>query len=174
MTHVTSTVLAIAVFSSPLLAQNPQQPKPACGLITIAEVSKYSGGPVEVDAKASGEDTDSASSGCVWKVKGSNAPPVVILTIENGDLPGSAERLLGKPPAGGRVPASFSARKVEAFSGPPPSAVPGLGDEAFYRDFERVKGGALLVRRGIWFVSFSGSMSKDGYIALARLVLQRM
>jgi hypothetical protein len=70
---------------------------------------------------------------------------------------------------------AFAAARVEAFgNGPKPAPVPGLGDEALYRDFERVKGGALIVRRGPAVVTMSGSLAKDGFVSLARLVFGRL
>jgi outer membrane protein OmpA-like peptidoglycan-associated protein len=166
-------VVAVLVAGAP--AQTPPRQLIACKLLTVDEVGKFSSaGPVEVDPRASGEDAD-GSTGCTWQTKGSTAPPVVILTVENGDTPGMAERMLGTKPQGDRVTATFSLRKVQTFGDPPPpTPVAGLGDEALYRDFQRVKGGALLVRRGNWIVTFSGSAPKDAYIALARLVLQRI
>lgn len=158
-------------------AQSQTKPLIACRLLTLDEVGRFaSGGPVEIDPKQSGEDdSDGISSGCTWQVKGSKSPPVAILTIEDGDVPSQAERVLGTKPPNGRVAARFSLRKVQAFGNPPPpTAIPGLGDEAFYRDFEHVKGGALLIRRGTHIVTFSGSVPKDAYVTLAPLVLQRM
>ncbi len=169
-------VLTTAAPQAQKPAAQTQKPLIACRLLTFDEVARFSGGaPVEIDPKQSGEDDSDGSSSCTWQVKGGKLPPVVILTVENGDTPGAGERVLGTKPAEGRVAAKFSLRKMQAFGNPPPpTAVPGLGDEALYRDFERVKGGALLVRRGAQIVTFSGSVHKDAYIALARLVLQRI
>jgi hypothetical protein len=75
----------------------------------------------------------------------------------------------------GRRIVRFKAAEVEAFGGGPcPAAVAGLGDAALYRDFQKVKGGALLVRRGTVVFTFSGSVSRDAMIALARLVAGRL
>src|SRR5262245_29355761 len=152
-----------------------QTPLIACKLLTVDEVTKASNaGSLEIDPRASGEDAD-GSTGCTWQIKGSKAPPVVILTVENGDTPGVTERALGTKPSVDRVTATFSLRKIQTFGDPPPpTPIPGLGDEALYRDFQRVKGGALLVRRGKWIVTFSGAAPKDAHLTLARLVLQRI
>src|SRR5262249_4843217 len=117
---------------------------PACELLTLAEVGRVAGGTMEIDPSASGED-DRGGDNCVWRVKGTR-DPVVAFRIE---------RLAAAPKADG----AFKAAEVEAFGGGPrPAAVPGLGDAALYRDFQKVKGGALLVRRGTTVFSFSGSV----------------
>jgi hypothetical protein len=146
-----------------------------CQLVTVDEVAKSSQtGPIEIDRKSSGENPDDGSSSCTWIVKGGGVP-VVILTIENADVPDAAEQALGTEPAGGRRQANFSLRKMQTFGDPPPpAAVPGLGDEALYRDFKNGKGGALLIRRGFWIVTFSGSAPRDVYVALGKLVLERL
>jgi len=43
-----------------------------------------------------------------------------------------------------------------------------------YRDFERAKGGALIVRRGTVVLGMSGSLPRDAYLSLARLLLPRL
>lgn len=136
--------------------------KDACQLLTIEEVAKAANaGPLAIDPQTSGE-TDNGGSSCTWQPKGQ--APAVILTVENGARPG------------GTAAARFAASKIETFGGgrTQPAAVPGLGDEALYRDFDNGKGGALLVRRGNDIVTFSGSARRDVYVALARLVLQRL
>jgi len=134
--------------------------KSACELLTLAEVGRVGGGTMEIDPSASGDD-DRGGDNCVWRVKGTRDPVVVF----------RVERLAAAPKAEG----AFKAAEVEAFAGGPrPAAVPGLGDAALYRDFQKVKGGALLVRRGTTVFSFSGSVAKDAMVSLARLVLGRL
>jgi hypothetical protein len=115
---------------------------------------------METDPSASGED-DRGGDNCVWRVKGTR-DPVVVFRIE-------------RLPATPKAESAFKAAEVEAFGGGPrPAAVPGLGDAALYRDFQKARGGAILVRRGTTVFTFSGSVSKDAMVSLVRLVLGRL
>ncbi len=172
--HAVIALLALAV---PVLAQKPNakpeaQKRSACQLVSLDEITKLTGrSPVEINPSASGPD--GASDYCSWRIKGTE-DTVIEMGIENLDVPDLAEQVTGRRPSDVRIAAKFKIRKIQAFSDPPePAAVPGLGDEALYRDFQRAKGGALLVRRGSRLFSCSGSQSKDAYIGLAKLVLQR-
>ena len=127
----------------------------------LAEIGKIAGGSaIEIDPSASGVD-DNGGDNCVWKVKG-NPNPFIVFQVK-------------RVPANRQIEAAFGVDRVEAFGGgPAPAGVSGLGDEALYRDFERVKGGCLLVRQARSIVSFSGPVGRDAYVTLARLVLQRL
>jgi hypothetical protein len=141
-----------------LPAGAPGAGRPACELLTVEEVGRVAGGPVTIDPSASGED-DRGGDNCVWK-RGGNV--VVETRIQRAPSPQQAQRL-------------FQAARTEAFgTRPAPAAVAGLGDEALYRDFERAKGGALIVRRGAVVVGMSGSLPRDAYLMLTRLLLPRL
>ena len=130
----------------------------ACELLAREEVGRVAGGSVAIDPSASGPD-DRGGDNCVWTRSGRVAAEMRV------------ERLASPQ----RAAQAFAASRVEAFgNGPAPGPVPGLGDEALYRDFERVKGGALIVRRGPAVVTLSGTLPKDGFVSLARLVLGRL
>lgn len=139
----------------------PQAKRSACDLLSLAEIGKLAGGSaIEIDPSQSGPD-DNGGDNCVWKVKG-NPNPFIVFQVKRV----AADR---------RIDAVFSGDRVEAFGGgPAPASVSGLGEEALYRDFEKVKGGCLLIRQGRSIVTFSGSVGKDAYVTLARLVLQRL
>ena len=169
--------IALLALAAPVLAQKPSgkpeaQKRSACQLVSLEEITKLTGkGPLEINPSASGPD--GATDYCSRRVKGSEAT-VIEMGIENLDVPDLAEQVAGRQSTDVRVAAKFKLRKIQAFSDPPePAAVPGLGDEALYRDFQRAKGGALLVRRGSRLFSCSGGVSKDAYIGLAKLILQR-
>ena len=168
--------LAAAAMAQKANAQVQVSKRPACDLLSLEELTKHTGAAnLEIDRRSSGPDPDSFSDGCTWQAKGGKTPPVAILTVQNIDVPDQMEKLTGKPPAEGRIKVHFGNLMIEAFGGnPPPAKVAGLGDEAFYRDFTNGKGGALLVRRGARVVTFSGSVRKDAYVALAKLVLERI
>ena len=136
-------------------------PRTACELLTLAEIGKIAGSSaIEIDPSQSGPD-DTGGDNCVWKVKG-NPNPFMVFQIK-------------RVPADRKVEAAFSDERVSAFGGgPAPAAVSGLGDEALYRDFQRVKGGCLILRHGRNLVSFSGPVGRDAYVTLARLILQRL
>jgi hypothetical protein len=153
----------------------PPPPRTACTLVTVAEVMRATGAAnVEIDKAGSGEDPGSGLSGCTWRIKGGTRA-LVEMTIENAQMPTAVEQVTGTPAGGDRVGSAFSLRKLQAFSGgPEPAPVAGLGDEAFYRDFTGAKGGALLMRQGAEIVTMSGSVGKDAYVALARLVSGRL
>jgi hypothetical protein len=144
----------------------------ACQILTIQEVAKFTGlSALAIVADESGPD--GSADNCAWRVPGK--ADGVILTLENLDVPDLAEQMTGKQTSAERVKNHFRLRRTQAYGGYPPEVpVAGLGDEAFYRDFEHAKGGCLLVRRGSQSISLSGSVSKDIYLGLARLVLQRM
>jgi hypothetical protein len=132
--------------------------RPACELLTREEVGRVAGGAVTIDQSSSGED-DRGGDNCVWK-RGRDV--AVEMRIQRAPSPPQAQRL-------------FQEGRVEAFgTRPGPAAVPGLGDEALYRDFERAKGGALIVRRGAVVVGMSGTVPRDAYLTLARLLLPRL
>jgi hypothetical protein len=132
--------------------------RPACELLTLEEVGRVAGGAVTIDQSSSGED-DRGGDNCVWK-RGRDV--AVEMRIQRAPSPQQAQRL-------------FQDGRVEAFgTRPAPAAVPSLGDEALYRDFERAKGGALIVRRGAVVVGMSGTVPRDAYLTLARLLLPRL
>lgn len=170
------SVLSISAHAQKEGSQKQTAKRMACQLLSLEEVAKFAGsGPLEIEPTTSGPG-DGESSSCTWQPKGvKNASAVAILTIENLDVPDQVEKMMGSPPAEGRVKTHFRLRKIQTFSNPPePTAISGLGDEALYRDFENAKGGALLVRRAAMAVTFSGSARRDTYVGLAKLVLQRL
>ena len=132
--------------------------RPVCELISADEVGRIAGTRVVVDPSASGED-DRGGDNCVWKA---GARVVVEMRVQRAPSPQEAQRL-------------FRETRTEAYgSRPEPAKVAGLGDEALYRDFERAKGGALIVRRGTVVLGMSGSLPRDAYLSLARLLLPRL
>ncbi len=132
--------------------------RPACEMVSLEEVGRLAGAPVTIDRSASGED-DRGGDNCVWKARGQ---VVVEVSVQRAPSPQQAQRL-------------FLETRTEAFGArPEPAKVPGLGDEALYRDFERAKGGALIVRRGSAVVGMSGSLPRDAHLSLARLLLPRL
>jgi hypothetical protein len=132
--------------------------RPACELLTVEEVGRVAGGAVTIDPSGSGEDPEGGDN-CVWKRGGS----VVVET--------RVQRLASVQQA----QLAFAKTSSMAFGiRPAPVKVGGLGDEALYRDFERAKGGALVVRRGAVVFGMSGSLPRDAYLSLARLVLPRL
>jgi hypothetical protein len=150
------SVVAACLIGLP--ATVPAAGRPACELLTVEEVGRVAGGAVTIDPSASGED-DRGGDNCVWK-RGGNV--VVETRIQRASSPPQAQRL-------------FQETRTEAFGPrPAPTPVSGLGDEALYRDFERAKGGALIVRRGAVVVGMSGSLPRDAYLTLARLLLPRL
>jgi hypothetical protein len=151
------TSLPILVFC--LAQSSAAKVRPACELVTPGEVAAIAhAGAVEVDTSASGPTDDgTGADACSWRPKGDKGTLLEMGVQEADD-----------------IAAAFSARKLETFGhSTPPAAVPGLGDEALYRDFEHAKGGALLLRKGKRIFWCSGVVSRDSYVALAKLVLQR-
>ena len=138
-----------------------QARRSACELLTLAEIGKLAGGSaIEIDPSASGVG-DNGGDNCVWKVKG-NPNPFIVFQVR-------------RIPENQKIETAFSNDRVEAFGGgPAPAGVSGLGDEALYRDFEKAKGGCLIIRQGRSIVTFSGPVGKDAYVTLARLVLPRL
>jgi hypothetical protein len=132
--------------------------RPVCELLTLEEVGRAAGAPAAIDPSASGPD-DRGGDNCVWKARGQ----VVVET--------RVERLASPQ----RAQVAFGHARTEAFGPrPAPAPVAGLGDEALYRDFERVKGGALVIRRGTVVVGMSGVLPRDALVGLARLLLPRL
>jgi|RhiMetdeSRZDD1v2_1073273.scaffolds.fasta_scaffold965810_2 hypothetical protein len=150
-----TALLLVAVLAS--VAASAAE-RPACELLTLEEVGRAAGAAVAIDKSASGED-DRGGDNCVWKA---GSQVVAEMRIQR----------LASAPEGRRA---FSDARTEAFGArPAPAPVAGLGDEALYRDFERAKGGALIVRRGAVVVGMSGSLPRNAYLALARLLLPRL
>ena len=136
-----------------------KQKRTVCQLVSPEELASLAhSGPVEVDPGASGPiDDGSDSEACSWKPKGGRGT-IIEMGVQEAANPEAA----------------FAAHKVEAYGrSPAPVPVPGLGDEALYRDFEHAKGGALLMRSGKRIFWCSGVVPKDSYVALAKLVLKR-
>jgi hypothetical protein len=172
----TQAILTV-VFAMPLCGQSSSTKAQtakhtACQILSIQEVAKFTGlGALAIVPDESGPN--GSADYCAWRVPGK--ADGVILTLENLDVPDLAEKVTGKQTSAERVKNHFRLLRTQAYGGYPPEApVTGLGDEAFYRDFEHAKGGCLLIRRSSQSISFSGSASKDVYIGLAGLVLQRM
>jgi hypothetical protein len=104
--------------------------RPACELLSLDEVGRIAGARVAIDPSASGED-DRGGENCVWKVGGQ---VVLEMRIQRSASPQQAQL-------------AFARTRSETFgTRPEPAKVAGVGDEALYRDFEHVNGGALMVR----------------------------
>jgi hypothetical protein len=151
-----AALAALGLLGSP--AALPGAGRPACELLALEEVGRVAGAPVAIDPSASGPD-DRGGDNCVWKARGQ---VVVEARVERVASPSQATVAFGRA-----ATEAFGAR-------PAPAKVPGLGDEALHRDFERVRGGALVIRRGAVVVGMSGMLPRDALVGLARLLLPRL
>ncbi len=137
----------------------PAAAKPACALLTSDEVAKAVGHAVTVDPHQSGSDANGGDH-CVW--------------VSGGEV---AIELSLEPPTTdpSRAAGAYRELRDDAFgSGAAPTAVTGLGDEALYRDFEKVQGGAIVVRKGLVVLGLSGTQTKDAILSLARSAVGRL
>ena len=154
-------LLVLAAACGGLLSTNAATAaaKSACALLTADEVAKAVGHAVTVDPNQSGKDPDGGDH-CVWSNDGNVA---IELSLEPPTTDPS------------RAAGAYREARDDAFgSGAAPSAVPGLGDEALYRDFEKVKGGAIVVRKGLAVLGISGTQAEDAIVSLARIAAGRL
>lgn len=154
-----SVLLRAACSAALVLAARPAAGKPACALLTSDEVAKAVGHAVTVDPHQSGGDANGGDH-CVWVSGGAVA-------IELGVEPPTTDP--------SRAAGAYRELRDDAFgSGAAPAAVTGLGDEALYRDFEQVKGGAIVIRKGLVVLGLSGTQTKDAILSLARSAVGRL
>lgn len=134
-------------------------PKPACQILSIPEVEQAVGAKVTVDPAQSGPDGNGADF-CAWQTPDKH---FVIL----GLMPGTSAA---------EARTTYVGWLTQAFGGGPPAqSVPGLGDEAQFRNYVgNLKGGVVVVRKGSTVASVEGPMSRDQVVGLARLVLARL
>ena len=148
----TASGLALALVALP--------PKPACQLLTNAEVQKVVGAAVTIDPSQSGPGDDSGSDFCAWKTPGGR---FVILGIHPKESAAAAR-------------AEYAAELVSAFGGGPAARpIAGVGDEAQYRDYVgHLKGGVVVVRAGPVVFTLEGPMERATILGLSNVVLARV
>ena len=149
---------AVTTYLALTLALGGGAGKPACQVLSIADVAQAAGAAVTIDPSQSGPDGEGRDF-CAWKTPDGH---FVILGIEAKGSPGDAK-------------AAYAATLVTAFgNGPAAQPITGLGDEAQYRDYVGgLKGGVVVVRHGPVVLTVEGPMSRDKITALTRLVLAR-
>ena len=143
-----------------LLAVMLQPIKPACQLLSVAEVAGVVGVPVAIDPSQSGPGDNKNWDFCAWKL-----PNGYFVILGVGTIPTEA---------GAR--SEYTSMSVSAFGGGPSAApVSGLADEAQYRDYAggHLKGGVVVMRKGAVVYTVEAPTSQKDVIALARLVLSR-
>jgi len=132
--------------------------KVACEVLTAADVTKAVGTKVTVEQDASGLDPDGRDN-CVWSGGGVTVTFQAQRRVERLDRDQEWVRMRGN--AFGDIDAG--------------TAVPGLGDAAFYRDWGGgTKGGAILARKEQVLWVLSGNVSRDVLVGLARTAGSRM
>jgi hypothetical protein len=132
--------------------------KVACEVLTAADVSKAVGTKVAVEQDASGLDPEGRDS-CVWSGGGVTVTFQAQRRVEKLDRDLEWNRMRGN--AFGSMDAG--------------TAVPGLGDAAFYRDWgSGTKGGAILAREEQVLWVLSGNVSREVLVGLARTAGSRM
>ena len=134
--------------------------KPACQVLTNAEVGRVVGAAVTIDASQSGPGDDTGSDFCAWKTPNGR---FVILGLHPKASAAAAR-------------AEYAARLVEAFGGGPAAkTIAGVGDEAQYRDYVGgLKGGVVVVRAGLVVFTLEGPMPQAAVLGLSNLVLARI
>ena len=132
--------------------------KKACEVLTVADVSSAVGAPVKVEEDASGPDELNREN-CVW----SDGKVTVAF---------QAQRVKDKLTRN----MQWAAVRSNAFGNMDAgTAVTGVGEEAFYRDWTGgAKGGAIVALKGeiIWVLS--GNVSRDVLVALAKTAGSRL
>ena len=133
--------------------------KPACQILTSAEVGRVVGAAVTVDPSQSGPGDDGGDF-CAWKTPNGR---FVILGV-NSKTSATAARDW------------YAAQLVVAFGGGPAAkTIAGVGDEAQYRDYVGgLKGGVVVVRAGLVVFTLEGPMGRDEILGLSNLVLARV
>jgi hypothetical protein len=162
---VVAALLATFLTGPALAGPNPAataKPPKACDLLTTADVAAVA--PAEAPqfvAEASGLTMVETEDYCVWRGKGSPDPLVqLIVKVLNPD---QAPEMI------------YVVAKGEYFGGgPDPQPVPGVGDEAAYRDFDKGKGGSIVVRRGATVFVVTGLLPKPALVELAKRAVKRL
>jgi len=133
--------------------------KPACQLLTNAEVQKVVGAAVTVDAGQSGPG-EGGGDFCAWKTPDGH---FVILGVYRKGTAAAART-------------EYAAELVSAFGGGPVAKpVAGVGDEAQYRDYTgHLKGGVVVVRAGLVVFTLEGPVERAAVLGLSNLVLARI
>jgi hypothetical protein len=141
------------------LGSLPSLPIPACQLLTLEEVERVLGGPVTIDPSQSGGPDYRGADDCAWQTKDQRTLVLSVLvdtTVERADI-------------------RLTQWSVDAFGGGgAPDTLHGPFDEAHYRAFEQVQGGALIARKANVVVSLSGPLPRATIVYLGRLVLSRV
>jgi hypothetical protein len=140
-------------------------PFPACELLAPAEVAKVLGAPrAFIDSLNSGPNEATGAQLCSWYVRQGSSEGVMI-KLYRGASPDQAGALwYGSVRMDGDWLASDS----------DPVRVTGVGDEALYRRYASARGGTLIVRKGLDVFLLTGSPSREGLTALAKLVAGRL
>lgn len=142
-----------------LLAAVLPPAKPACQILTIPEVARVVGVAVTIDQNQSGPG-DNGWDFCAWKTPDGH---FVILGV-------------GAKQSVAAARAEYASSLVGAFGGgASANAIPGLADEAQYRDYTgNLKGGVVVVRSGMVVFTMEAPTSRDDVLTLARFVLTRI
>lgn len=135
-------------------------PKPACQILTAAEVQSVVGAAVTIDPSQSGPGDERGSDFCAWKTPNGR---FVILGLHPKESAAAAR-------------AEYEVRLVEAFGGGPAAqTIAGVGDQAQYRNYTGgLKGGVVVVRAGLVVFTLEGPMDRAAVLGLSNLVLARV
>lgn len=133
--------------------------KPACQLLTSAEVKMVVGVAVTIDPSQSGPGEGDGDF-CAWKTPDGH---FVILGVYRKASAAAAH-------------AEYAAQLVSAFGGGPAAkSIAGVGDEAQYRNYTgHLKGGVVVVRAGAVVFTLEGPMEQAAILGLSNVVLARV